>query len=195
MSGAQSIVSGSSKASTTLQILFFCDRRTVDPWVLTRDPLDSTPVLLVERPRDDFSLFCKAITILISLTFCLLTALGSYVSKPHCQDLWLLSDDLTALYKIINDSSYTCYSLLASACATHFSTSFLNPRLCVGQCSCNIRASVVVGENPLVVTVHSCAQVYRPPVHRCLFLECIWSLPNQSLWKTPVIDGDGTWIY
>lgn len=146
--------------------IVLCDGCTVDPWLLTRDPLDSTPVLLVEQITcDGFSLFCQAITILTSLTFCLSTALGSYVSKPHCQDLWLLSDYLTALYKIINDLSYTCCSLLASACATHFSMSFSNPQLCVGQYSCNIGASMVVGDDPwlLLFTL----------VHKFIGLPCI----------------------
>jgi hypothetical protein len=43
--------------------------------------------------------------------------------------------------------------------------------------------------------LHSTAPVFLPAPHRRSFLERIRALRNQSLWRSLVIDGDGSWIY
>ena len=45
------------------------------------------------------------------------------------------------------------------------------------------------------VVLHSTASVYKPSRSRQSFLEKIQSLPNQTLWRTLQLDGDGSWIY
>jgi hypothetical protein len=45
------------------------------------------------------------------------------------------------------------------------------------------------------VRVHSSTKVFNPAPHKRSFLERIRALPNQSLWKNFVVDGDGSWIY
>eukprot|EP00956_Cyclotella_meneghiniana_P037373 scaffold137538_cov40-Cyclotella_meneghiniana.AAC.1 len=57
------------------------------------------------------------------------------------------------------------------------------------------RASVQCEDVDSVVRVHSVADTYSPPLHRRSFLERVRAEPNQTLWKTFVTDGDGSWIY
>jgi hypothetical protein len=90
-----------------------CDGRTVDLWVLTRDPSNSTRVFSVEKPiGSDFALFHRAIHLISSETLRLLTALGQFVCKPHQPDVWFTNADKTQLFKTIDESSYLEVSVL-----------------------------------------------------------------------------------
>eukprot|EP00956_Cyclotella_meneghiniana_P009764 scaffold13538_cov72-Cyclotella_meneghiniana.AAC.6 len=64
-----------------------------------------------------------------------------------------------------------------------------------GQFPRLIRASVQLLEGESAVSVHSVARSFCPPTHRLSFLERIRAQPNQSLWRTFVTDGDGSWMY
>ena len=61
------------------------------------------------------------------------------------------------------------------------------------QCPQTLHASVQAGSE--TVNVQSTALSFTPAAHKQSFLECLRALPNQTLWDSLVIDGDGTWIY
>jgi hypothetical protein len=163
-----------------------CDGRTVDPWVLTNAPSDSSRVFSVGKPtRADFCLFRRAVEFVSSATLTLPSALGDYVSHPHRKDEWFLSGDGEKLYQATSESSYIEYTKTVGPRQTRFSTSFSAPVMCQGQCPRMIRASVQADEasDSESVRVHSTAKVFRPSSHKRSFLDRICALPNQSLWK------------
>ena len=122
-----------------------CDRRTIDPWVLNREPSDSARVFSVEKPtRSEFALFQRAIHLISSASLRLPTALGSFVGKPHRPDIWFTNVDNTHLFKTIDESSYLDYSVSTDSRSARHSTSFNSPILRTGQCPHNVRASVMM---------------------------------------------------
>eukprot|EP00956_Cyclotella_meneghiniana_P034366 scaffold104037_cov45-Cyclotella_meneghiniana.AAC.3 len=184
------------KGLHSLANIVLCDGRTVDPWVLTTEGSDSSRVFSVEKPtRADFSTFHRAITFLTSPTHRLPAALGAYVNKPHRRDIWFISEDRKHLFRNTSPSSYVQYTRDENARSTRFSMTFLNPIEMQGQHSMKTRASVQCEDDDSVVRVHSVADTYSPPLHRRSFLERVRAEPNQTLWRTFVTDGDGSWIY
>lgn len=86
------------------------------------------------------------------------------------------------------------YSRLSTR-PTRFGSTYGSPSTCSGQFSRDCYASVVQHPTEDTVTLHSTAPVFIPrSIHRT-FLQRLRALPNQSLWHTLCIDGDGTWIY
>lgn len=176
--------------------LLLCDGRTVDPWVLTTASSDSSRVFSVERPtRSDFALFRRAVEFLTSPSLILPTSLGPYVAHPHRRDEWFLEEGGAFLYHATSGSSYTRYARDDSARTTRFAATYSQPRPVDGQCPRHMRASVHVSDSLATVRVHSSAPTFTPAPHHRSFLERIRSLPNQSLWRNFVVDGDGSWIY
>jgi hypothetical protein len=105
-----------------------CDGRTVDPWVLTREPSDSARVFSVEQPtRSDFALFGRAIQLISSDSLRLPTALGQFVGKPHRPDVWFTNNDKTQQYRSIDESSFLEYNLLLDSRPTRHGTAFSSP--------------------------------------------------------------------
>jgi hypothetical protein len=96
------------KGLHSLANVTLADGKTVDPFVFTRDPSDSSRVFSVEKPtRKDFNLFWQVIRNLCgggrsSLT----TTLGNYIGQPHCRDVWFVSEDRSELYRVENNTSY-----------------------------------------------------------------------------------------
>jgi hypothetical protein len=176
--------------------LVFCDGRTINPWVLNTEPSRSTRVFSVEKPtRSDFTLFRRAVEFLSSPSHVLPHALGAFVGKPHAHEPWYANEDMTELYLVTSDSTYTCYTRDASSRASRYGKSFADPVQCTGQCPRHTHVSVHHTPHGTVVTAHSTAAAYSPPAHKRTFLERIRALPNQSLWKNFTVDGDGSWIY
>ena len=172
-----------------------CDGRTPDPFVFTREPLDSSRVFSVEKPTpSDFALFKLAVDNLLSETGHLRKPLGAYMTQPHRPDLRFVSDDRNELYKKIDNSSYLSYTPDPNCHVTRHGTRFSNPQLRQGQCTQLMRASVVKDSSD-TYTIHSTAKVYVPSPQRRSFLQRLHALPNQSLWRSFRVDGDGSWIY
>lgn len=173
-----------------------CDGRTVDPWVFTSEPSDSSRVFSIERPtRSDFALFRRAVEFVTSATHRLPTALGQFVASPHRRDVWFTNTDRSHLFQVTGESSYREFSPPPGTRATRHGTTFSSPIDRTGQCPRLIRASVCALDSPGTQVLHSTAPVFVPPVHRRSFLDRIRLLTNQSLWKSLTVDGDGSWIY
>jgi hypothetical protein len=177
--------------------LLLCDGRTVDPWVLTTEPSDSSRVFSVEQPtRSDFATFRRAVQLLISPSLVLPTPLGQFVGQPHRKDAWFVDEDRESLFHATSESSYIQYTRQSNSRASRYGTCYTQPVAHAGQCPRHTRASVqAVDERNEAVRLHSVAAVHVPAPHRRSFLERIRALPNQSLWKHLVVDGDGSWIY
>ena len=108
----------------------------------------------------------------------------------------MVRNDQSLLFRSTSDSSYIQYVRDDSVRNTRFSLSFSNPTAMTGQFPRLIRASVQLLEGESAVSVHSVARTFCPPTHnRLSFLERIRAQPNQSLWRTFVTDGDGSWMY
>ena len=183
------------KGIHSLADIVLCDGRTVDPVVLSREPSDSSRVFSEERPRKcDFALFRQAISNLSSHSFKLPTSLGRFVATPHRQHSWYSSESRDFLYETHDESSYTQYCRL-SLRPTRHGTIYGNPSHHTGQCPRTQHASVTLSPAGDKITLHSTASVFVPrSIHRS-FLQRLRALPNQSLWRTLQLDGDGTWIY
>lgn len=186
------------KGLHSLADLTLVDGKTVDPFVFTRDPSDSSRVFSVEKPtRKDFSLFWQMIKNLCgggrsSLT----TTLGNYIGQPHRRDVWFVSEDRSELYRVENNTSYQLYTLSSThrqtRCGSRYSFSAVIP----GQCDRSIRASVSsCPRDEFIMVVNATCPVYLPSSSRQSFLQRLHSLPNQTLWRTFQTDGDGSWIY
>lgn len=175
--------------------LVLCDGVTVDPWVLTKDPSDSSRVFSVEKPtRADFSLFRSAVTLFASDSLRLPHPLGPYVAHPHRRDVWFSNCDATEVYKVIDDSSYLRYSLPVNSRPTRFGTVYSTPTQCAGQFKRTHRVNVTsVSSGEVKVIARS--PVFTPSRSKRSFLDRLRALPNQSLWRNFVCDGDGSWIY
>ena len=174
--------------------LVLCDGRTVDPFALSREPSDSSRVFSVEKPtRSDFALFRQAILNITSHSLRLSPSLGPFIAQPHRPDVWFVSPCSQFLYHDKGDSSYIRYSCLSSR-PTRFGTKFGRPEHRSGLFPTTHRASVQV-RSPDCVVLHSSAKVYVPSPVRRSFMQRLRALPNQSLWRTLKISGDGSWIY
>ncbi len=170
-----------------------CDGSTVDPWILNRQQGSSSRVFSVEKPtRRDFNLFARAIRLVTSENLRLNSPLGQFVNRPHRHSPWFVEPDGSYLYKALDDSTYLRYIPLPSS-RTH--RTFSEPSLFSGQFSRTYHASVSLVPSADSVKLLSTAKVYSPPLLRRSFLDRLRSLPNQTLWKTFVVDGDGSWIY
>jgi hypothetical protein len=181
------------KGVHSLADITLCDGKTIDPWVYTRQPGDSSRVFSVERPTTmDFRVFFRAVRMVTSESSQLRAPLGRFVAKPHRSAPWFVAADRSFLYKSLGDSSYLRYAPLSSSCTTR---TFSDPDLLMGQIPCSLHASVFFDPATESVKLHSSSPVYVPPRHRMSFLERIRSLPNQTLWANFVVDGDGSWIY
>ena len=173
-----------------------CDGRTVDPWVFTNEPSDSSRIFSVERPtHSDWAIFRRAVEFVSSATHRLPAALGQFVASPHRKDVWFTNVDRSLLFQVTGNSSYREFSPLSDSRNTRHGTTFSSPTDHIGQCPRLIRASVCPSETPDTMVLHSTAPVFVPPVHRRSFLDRIRSLTNQSLWRSFTVDGDGSWIY
>ena len=179
----------------SLADVVLCDGRTIDPVVLGRRPLVSSREFSVEHPTpSDFRLFRQAVINLSSQSFTLRTTLGPYVATPHRSSIWFASPCRRFLYKASSESSYTQFRRLSSRPTRH-GTRYGSPVSLSGQCPREYYASVTVADSGGLVTLHSTAAAYVPSPIRRSFWQRLRALPNQSLWKSLCIDGDGTWIY
>ena len=183
------------KGLHSLADITLCDGRTVDPKVMTTDPSDSSRVFSVEKPRrSDFRLFHQAIRNLSSPSLVLSPTLGRFTGNPHRQDRWFLSECRRYLYFEEDEpDAYTRYTCVSER-PTRFGTIFSDPEHRQGQFFRGMRASVQPRSDTCVV-LHSSAHVYVPSPPRRSFMQRLHALPNQSLWRTLRITGDGTWIY
>ena len=186
------------KGLHSLADLTLCDGTTVDPWVLSRDKSLSKRVFSVEHPTaKDFRLFRVAITNLTSQSLRLPVALGPYIASPHRPDNWFVNEDQSELYYVDNNHHYSLYTPSTFSRHTRHGTRFSLQKVCDGMCPRLLRASVIPvrSGDSSEVTLHSYARVYVPSRDRRSFVEKLQSLPNQSLWRTLQLDGDGSWIY
>lgn len=173
-----------------------CDGRTIDPWVMTDAPSDSSRVFPVEKPtRSDFNLFRTVVRNLSSHSLLLPFTLGPFIGQPHRPDNWFLSPDESTLFHAIDNNRHTSYSLLLSRPHTHFGKRFGNPMPRYGAVPRKVRASVIPVADSSDVILHSSSPVYIPSSVRQSFLQRLHFLPNQSLWRHFKCDGDGSWIY
>lgn len=175
-----------------------CDGRTIDQSIFNKDRSDSSRVFSTEKPTSqDFKLFRRAIRIISSDSFLLPTSLGPYISQPHRPDIWFTTGDRSELFRFRSNRCYDLFIPDVTARRTRHGTRYLKLRTVNGLCPRSIRASVFAGNpnNAEEVVLHSTAAVYKPSRSRQSFIEKIQSLPNQSLWRTLEIDGDGSWIY
>jgi hypothetical protein len=174
------------------------DGITIDPFVFTREPSDSSHVFLVERPtKEDFATFRTVVLNLCYGNRRLPAPLGPYINKPHHRDVWFVNKDRSELYRVEDNSLFFCYARSNSHRVTHQGTPYKFSSVVAGQCDRSTRASVQVcpmDENLLIL--HSISPVYLPSPSRQSFMEQLHSLPNQSLWRTFTKDGDGSsWIF
>ena len=170
-----------------------CDGSSIDPWILTEEPGTSSRVFSVEKPvRSDFRLFARAIRLVTSDSLRLSSPLGQFISSPHRHSPWYLEPDRSFLYKVIDDSTYVRYSPLPRSRSNR---TFTNPITVSGQFTRSLHASVFPTGDSGTVKLHSSSPAFLPSAPRLSFLDRLRSLPNQSLWKTFVVDGDGSWIY
>lgn len=66
------------------------DGVTINPFVFTREPSDSSRVFSVERPtRENVDIFQTIILNLCNGNTHLPAPLGPYINKPHRRDVWL----------------------------------------------------------------------------------------------------------
>ena len=94
------------------------DGRTIDPFVLTREPSDSSRVFSVEKPtRADFRKFREMVQNLSSEYFILPSPLGKFISAPHRSDVWFTNEDQSEVYNILDNTSYVLYSISLSTTA------------------------------------------------------------------------------
>jgi hypothetical protein len=173
------------------------DGRTIDPFLLTREPSDSCRVFSVEKPtRADFRKFREMVQNFSSEYFILPTPPGKFISAPHRSDVWFTNNDQSEVYNILDNTSYVLYSKSIHHRTTRHGTRFTNPQTVVGLSTRSFRASVALASDGSGdVILHSAAPVYVPSPSRRSFLERLAALPNQSLWKHLTLDGDGSWIY
>ena len=97
-----------------------------------------------------------------------------------------------------DNKSYLLFRQDTNSRVTRHGTKYQYHSMVSGLCDRSCRASVVVGsslDEKQGVTLHSSAPVYTPRRDRRSFIEKIQALPNQSLWRTLQLDGDGEWIY
>ena len=180
----------------SLTDLCLCDGRTVDPVVLSCTPSTSSRLFSIERPtKKDFALFQTALRLLLTPNGYLPTTLGQFVNQPHRADNWFVNEASNILYYATGNCSYTRYTLDTTYPTTRHGSRFHNPVAVSGLCPRRIRASVLPGSSSDSFILHSTAPVFVPSKPRRSFLQRLQALPNQSLWSTLQLDGDGSWIY
>ena len=179
------------KGLHSLGDLTLCGCITIDPFVITRDPSDSSRVFSVEKPTpSDFVTFKMLIMNLTSHTLHLPQRLGAFISQPHRPDNWFINSNLSELYRLVNSKSYHLFCQDSTSRVTRHGTKFLYHSTVHGLCDCFCRASVLggaVGDAQGKVqdaALHSTAPVYLTRCDRRSFIEKIQALPNQSLWRT-----------
>ena len=121
---------------------------------------------------------------------------GGFISSPHRKDDWFIDEDKDELYRVIDNKSYQLFTPSTLARRTR-RTRFSYLRTVSGLCPRHTRASIlpVRAGHWDDVMLHSSAAVYLPCCERQSFINKILALPNQSLWRTLEVDGDGSWIY
>lgn len=151
----------------SLADVVLCDGRTVDPLVLTRQPVPSSREFSVERPTpSDFRLFRQAIVNISSQSLTLRSALGHYVATPHRVMDWFVSPCRHFLYQSVGESSYVRYSCSSSR-PTRYGTKFGSPSRHSGQFPRSYYASVSPSAEEDTVILHSSTPVYVPsPIRR-----------------------------
>ena len=171
-----------------------CDGRTVNRWVLTRDPSQSTRVFSEERPTPkDFRLFSDAIHARSSPQLTLDAPLGGFISRPHWPDRWFLNEDSSILCEVLSNREYIQRTLRDDGPSTRHGSRYGGVFRRRGQCDQSIRASVFPSATGMVV--QSSAPVFMPTKDRRSFLERLRASVHPDLWRTFECDSDGEWIY
>ena len=180
-----------------LSDLACCDGVTVDNWVLTDEPGESTHTFPHERPRaSDFTLWNDAIRALTHGELRLPHSLGPFLREPHITYDWRTHDSADRLFRIRQQQPEPMYDVFekdTSSVATRHGQRYIWSLTCFGELPGDNFATVN-HVNEQVVTLHSKARCHVEESVPMDFWSVLRSYPNQSLWKHFVCADDGEWI-
>jgi len=170
---------------------------TVDNWVLTDEPGESTHTFPHERPRaSDFTLWNDAIRALTHGELRLPHSLGPFLREPHITYDWRTHDSADRLFRIRQQQPEPMYDVFekdTSSVATRHGQRYIWSLTCFGELPGDNFATVN-HVNEQVVTLHSKARCHVEESVPMDFWSVLRSYPNQSLWKHFVCADDGEWI-
>jgi len=145
-----------------------------------------------EPTNEDFRLW-ESVIILISSPMLLFSPpLAKFLWMPYDRFIWKMTSTREILVNMVNGTNqHTTYELLPGHHATRRGTAYCPSIRPLPALSDLIHYVSIQSESVTGITIHSSA----PPAHSLTdLLDTIKSLPNQHLWKSLDLDGDGAWI-
>jgi hypothetical protein len=170
------------------------DGHTLLPFIFDRERGSSTRVWSLEEPMaSDFSVWQQALRVFSTSTRKLYNRLGELVNVPHNNNTWTCNDDQTILCQSLGRGSFSLYKLDTPFRFTRSGTPFTFHRYTSVDPEFSRLATVLSLPHPAVRLQSTCPMptIPTPPT---TFLGILHSWPNQSLWRTLKVDGDGSWI-
>ena len=170
------------------------DGRTFNEAAFGRRPFPSSRKFSWEQPTSsDFDLWSRTLKVVVQDYFSSHPPLGQYLSRPHIQRSWFVSDDGTQVFHTF-PGGYDVFSRTDSGRTTRSGSPFNKISTLPGLPPSTNYASITnYTSNGL--RLHSSSPSYQPISRNKSFLDCLHSISNTSLWENLIVDSDGSWLY